>query len=465
MKRNTGIGLLLALALAGSAMAQIGSFTGTANISSGDGSDAAAGSATWLGGTGYNIVGWGSDWWDSAENGQILYKSITGDFRIEANVTFNQDPVNDWCKAGVFFRNDIDIGDGNRQEVNAVAAFTDPYRPGSAATEQRAAFQYRTTSGGATMGNVEHWGAQPNNGTDRVALQRMTYGSDQVFAAFVDHGGAGWQRMGYQVLNNANNSAYGGLFVTSHDNANSLSVDFSNVTETSPVDYFDSSWLTTARSLTYSPGPGGMGYFDVTEVYNNGGDLNPPAQGLDNLAETISAIDGNAPTRYSYQTGLINIWDTDDGAHGHFTPDNQFYVRSVNGNVEVNQIAVVAEGQVQIDAAGVYSFCVNSDDGFELSIDGKVVMEADYGKGSSDIFGAVNLAAGVHGMRLIYWEGGGGAAVELSAAPGIKSAFDSTFRLVGDASNGGLALVPEPGTTGLFVLFFGAMFLRRRFKS
>ena len=42
-------------------------------------------------------------------------------------------------------------------------------------------------------------------------------------------------------------------------------------------------------------------------------------------------------------------------------------------------------------------------------------------------------------MRLVFFERGGGAEVELFAAPGAHGTFNSNFDLVGDVANGGLA--------------------------
>ena len=41
-------------------------------------------------------------------------------------------------------------------------------------------------------------------------------------------------------------------------------------------------------------------------------------------------------------------------------------------------------------------------------------------------------------MRLVFYECTGGSEVEFFAASGSYSAFNSSFRLVGDAANGGL---------------------------
>ena len=69
-------------------------------------------------------------------------------------------------------------------------------------------------------------------------------------------------------------------------------------------------------------------------------------------------------------------------------------------------------------------------------------MEYAGGRGAADSLGVITLAAGDHSFVLYHYEGNGGSGLEFSAAPGARSAFDSTvFRLVGDVYNGGLATV------------------------
>ena len=67
------------------------------------------------------------------------------------------------------------------------------------------------------------------------------------------------------------------------------------------------------------------------------------------------------------------------------------------------------------------------------------------GKGVSDVLAKAQLTKGTHDIRVLYWEGGGGAAVEVMAAQGAKDDVDGDFRLIGHKSTGSY------GVPGIFV--------------
>jgi hypothetical protein len=194
--------------------------------------------------------------------------------------------------------------------------------------------------------------------------------------------------------------------------------------------------------LAFTPPQGSTGTWGVREVTNAGG--------VGNLSETVQRLnedaDGTNPgTRADYQAPVINIWDS--GGEGHVEPSDPYGVVT-NGDVaagEVENIAMVMSGKIAVPTAGTYTFDVNSDDGFQLSIDGSIVMEFNAGKGVSDVLGKADLTAGTHDIRVLYWEGGGGAAVEVHAAQGDKDAYDDDFRLIGHKSIGSY------GVPGIFV--------------
>ena len=72
----------------------------------------------------------------------------------------------------------------------------------------------------------------------------------------------------------------------------------------------------------------------------------------------------------------------------------------------------------------------------------------------------VHLVPGDYPLELTYWEGTGGASVEVFAARGAKSALDNTFKLVGNTAAGGLPLVQDPDTVPTFTANGGsAMFV------
>ncbi len=149
------------------------------------------------------------------------------------------------------------------------------------------------------------------------------------------------------------------------------------------------------------------------------------------------------------------------GASGHFAFDRAF--PGLDLGVTQTNWATKANGRIHIPVAGTYTFGVNSDDGFKLSFTGASfssvagtgttlvggAMIFDGTRGSADSLGAVTFAAaGDYDTNLLYYQGGSSAGVELFAAPGNFTTFAGTtaWRLVGDTTNGGLAVTSYPFT-------------------
>jgi hypothetical protein len=214
-----------------------------------------------------------------------------------------------------------------------------------------------------------------------------------------------------------------------------------NTPEFSP----DGSWLR---------GPTGVGYgllqpgFSVRYVKANVevGSLDVADQVLsDPLLQTQSV-------RTSADT--INYVNTGSGAN--FSGDQPFPTQS--NDVDFDDFVLEATGLVTIPTAGAWSFGVNSDDGFRLTLERNgqtFVSEFASPRGPGDTIQVFTIPEpGRWNIRLEYFERGGGAEVELFAAPGSRPAFDGgVFRLVGDSANGGLAvgsvLEDDPGDISL----------------
>jgi len=75
--------------------------------------------------------------------------------------------------------------------------------------------------------------------------------------------------------------------------------------------------------------------------------------------------------------------------------------------------ALVFTGYYKASSDGVYKFFTTSDDGDQLFINDKLVVDNDGSHGARERDGAVALAAGLHSIRLIYRQIGGGAAQEV----------------------------------------------------
>ena len=134
---------------------------------------------------------------------------------------------------------------------------------------------------------------------------------------------------------------------------------------------------------------------------------------------------------------VVNYFGT--GSEGHYGNSSPFPGTQIG--VDVDDFVVEATATVTIPTAGDWSFGVNSDDGFSLTVNGGSVV-CDCLRGPSDTVGVINFpAAGDYTLRMVMFERGGGSGVELFAAPGNRIAWDSTnFRLIGDGANGGLAV-------------------------
>jgi len=96
-----------------------------------------------------------------------------------------------------------------------------------------------------------------------------------------------------------------------------------------------------------------------------------------------------------------------------------------------DNFALKATGIITIPTAGVWTFLTNSDDGARVKIDGVAVINDDTLHATSDRLGTVTLTAGTHVIELVFFELGGGEAIELFAAPGAQSSYNSSFKLIG----------------------------------
>jgi hypothetical protein len=112
---------------------------------------------------------------------------------------------------------------------------------------------------------------------------------------------------------------------------------------------------------------------------------------------------------------------------------------SDEGPGDRNDFAIRSVGNINITKAGTITFVCNSDDGFDLRIDGESIGEAG-NRGRGNTFMEVDLTAGIHEVEFIHWERGGGAGVSvyvfrsIGEAPG--SLNDSEWQLL-EATGGG----------------------------
>ncbi|MDA0169424.1 DUF1080 domain-containing protein [Solirubrobacter taibaiensis] len=105
-------------------------------------------------------------------------------------------------------------------------------------------------------------------------------------------------------------------------------------------------------------------------------------------------------------------------------------------------VHVIAE--INVPAAGEYTFRLRSDDGSELLIDNNLVIDHDGLHGASDKDGAVTLTAGRHALRVNFVEAGGDQELRLSWRKPGDSGFSIVPTSVLDAERA--VRVTAPGT-------------------
>lgn len=198
-------------------------------------------------------------------------------------------------------------------------------------------------------------------------------------------------------------------------------------------------------------GPTGLGFVGDTStglavsVYKANVAVNDLA-----TAEAILGDPAMQTSIHSETAPVINYLNT--GSAAHYAGDRTFPGMTIG--TDVNDFVVLATGHIIIPAAGAWTFGVNSDDGFSLELTREPFsFQSSYPgqRGASDTLSVFNITdPGLYRIRLVMYERQGGSELELFAAQGSFTSWSSTsFRLVGDTANGGLAvndLVSEIGT-------------------
>lgn len=112
-----------------------------------------------------------------------------------------------------------------------------------------------------------------------------------------------------------------------------------------------------------------------------------------------------------------------------------------------NNFVAQMQGLFYVASGGSYTFSTTSDDGSWLFIDGSMVVNNGYFQGFSQRDGTVFLSAGFHPFDLQYFQGEGGAGLNLGVPAGVE-----------------MEPVPEPSTWGVIslALALGVCVLSRR---
>ncbi|AHM63624.1 hypothetical protein D770_26905 [Flammeovirgaceae bacterium 311] len=112
---------------------------------------------------------------------------------------------------------------------------------------------------------------------------------------------------------------------------------------------------------------------------------------------------------------------------------------SIAPKTQSNYFGFVFEGQVQIDAAGTYTFYSYSDDGSQLFINGNLVVNNNGTHGAQEKSGSLYLASGKHNIKVTYFDYINGETLAVKyAGPGIsKQIIPNSKLFTGSSSSSG----------------------------
>ncbi|WP_437373710.1 FG-GAP-like repeat-containing protein [Maribacter litoralis] len=164
---------------------------------------------------------------------------------------------------------------------------------------------------------------------------------------------------------------------------------------------------------------------DPTGIDTDGDGINDVCD-LDNDNDGILDADENSSCR---EEGVLN-YEFYDGDVDSFTVDNiptsgalatgtvsDFDVNALQNLVDsgdADYYSIRYNGYIKIETAGSYTFYTNSDDGSKLFINDVEVVDNDGGHGARELSGNITLAAGIHRIKVLYFERAGAATLDVS---------------------------------------------------
>ncbi|HEX2751003.1 MAG TPA: chitobiase/beta-hexosaminidase C-terminal domain-containing protein, partial [Verrucomicrobiales bacterium] len=202
----------------------------------------------------------------------------------------------------------------------------------------------------------------------------------------------------------------------------------------------DAAWATGTSGLGFEPQFPGFAVKAVQASVN--------VSSL-STAETVLSTPSQQSQSDTENRAVIDYWNT--GATGNY--GGNFQPPGMNGS-DVDNVVIECTGIVTIPSAGAWTFGVNSNDGFGLTVG---TFSASLPGTTSGAVQTLNTftfpAAGDYPLRLVFFSSTGGAEVELYAAQGTRTSWTAAvFDLVGDTANGGLAVkapLTGPGSVSL----------------
>jgi hypothetical protein len=142
----------------------------------------------------------------------------------------------------------------------------------------------------------------------------------------------------------------------------------------------------------------------------------PPSQGF-----WLEAFNWNGKSLTQMGNPNYRVWDDQKPIVAHqehstkiwYSNDNDFK-KEIPGFNKNDRYAMRWSGVTNIDKAGKYCFRTRSDDGSQMWVDGKRVVNNDGNHGMRSREGCITLKKGAHTGVLTFYENGGGAGMQLS---------------------------------------------------
>jgi hypothetical protein len=390
----------------------------------------------------WDITAGGADIWGTADQFYYAYApdSVSGDFTAVVAWKGRQlmPTAHEWAKAGIMIRQNLEPGSPHVMIVGT---------PGNGVALQ-----------GRDVANGDSW-TRPLGGADwrvdevdTVWLRLDRVGNTITGSCWSWPGGeqpAGppeaWTASASHEVEFPFPDGLIGLATTSHEQGVPIEVSYTDLC----IGPYVGPPVITEPELPDSPA-GGDGYMSIREVTDNGE--------IRDQGACYTSLNSGGGSLAGHWKPVLNLRDS--GGNGHFGNDNAFAVVDMGYREQgsVDDLSLIARGTIRIPPGqgGLYTFGVNSDDGFTLQLPGQNFLIGENGRivnfesgaalqfygerGATDTFGLIELPPGDHPFWLTYHEGGGEASVEFFAAKGEHVAFNpDAFRLVGDP--GGLELV------------------------
>ncbi|TEW55381.1 type I secretion C-terminal target domain-containing protein, partial [Psychromonas sp. RZ22] len=127
-------------------------------------------------------------------------------------------------------------------------------------------------------------------------------------------------------------------------------------------------------------------------------------------------IDGVPTHLINFLSGVANETDY---ILGSSNTDAETIVKVGDGSSSDATDAIIKlTGNINVSSAGLYTFTVNHDDGFQVLIDGEKVFNFDGITAPTGSQQEITLTAGLHSVELYYWDQGGRYTLELDLESG-----------------------------------------------